>query len=83
MGGEVAEALATDSQVRVIVALQPPAAGSDMAVQQDEVERTQEQVEQALSEEEFKVTQTFETLPGLVGEVTQEGLQELLSKGLM
>lgn len=79
-GGEVAEALATDSQVRVIVALQPPAAGGDMAVQQDEVERAQEQVDQALTEEEFKVIQTFETLPGLVGEVTQEGLQELLSQ---
>jgi subtilisin family serine protease len=78
--GDVAEALATTSKVRVIVALHAPAGQVELARQQVEVERAQEQVSQALAEPEFKVTYTFETLPGLVGEVTQAGLEELLAR---
>jgi subtilisin family serine protease len=78
--GDVAEALATSPQVRVIVALHSPAGQGDLAVQQVEVERAQKRVTQTLSEQEFKITHTFETLPGMVGEVTQEGLEALLTR---
>jgi subtilisin family serine protease len=71
---DVEAALAGEPSARVIVALHPLEAG---AAQAGQIARSRERVLQALDAADFTVRQTFQTLPGLVGEVTPEGLAAL------
>lgn len=76
---ELTTALSGDETVRVVVALQPPEEGLRLAAQADQIAQSQEDILEELSPEEFTVIHQFETLPGLAGEVTAEGLETLLA----
>lgn len=68
----VETALATESKVRVVIALRPELAG-----QHDQLARSQETVMRAMSTEDFNLIHEYQSLPGLVGEVTSAGLAAL------
>jgi len=79
-------AAATDGPVRVVVALQgveevatsPPGDASDQAQQLAEVDEVQAEVGPALEATgDGEVVDRFESVPGLVAEVGQEGLAQL------
>ncbi len=76
---ELTTALSGDGTARVVVALQPPEDGLRLAAQADHIAQRQADILQELSPEEFTVIHKFETLPGLAGEVTAEGLETLLA----
>lgn len=69
---EVTAALAGTDKVRVLVALHEPEPGADLAVQV--------QALAAVPPEEFTLVQHFQTLPGLVGEVSAAGLESLANQ---
>lgn len=71
---DVESALAGEPTVKVIVALQPVQAG---VAQADQIARSQEDLMRALNTADFKVSQTYRTLPALAGEVTPAGLAAL------
>lgn len=71
---DVEAAFAAQPTARVIVVLRPVEAG---AAQAGQIARSQESVAQALSPADFSLIQTYQTLPGLVGEVTPAGLEAL------
>lgn len=71
---DVEAALAGEPTARVIVVLQPVEAG---VAQADQIARNQENVLGALDTPDFTVIQAYQTLPGLVGEVTPAGLAAL------
>lgn len=77
---EVEGALITNDTVRVIVELQAPAAGAVVSVQATEVRETQQRVLAEVPAEEFSLIESYEVIPGLVGEVTAQGLQTLLAQ---
>ena len=76
---DLAAVLAEAGTARVVVALQPPLVGLRTAAQADQIAQTQDDILQELSAEDFTVIHRYETLPGLVGEVTAEGLEILLA----
>ncbi len=71
---DVEAALAEQPTVRVIVVLHPVEAGPEMAAQ---VAESQQAILQNLPPEDFRVIHPYQTLPGLVGEVTPAGLEAL------
>ncbi len=71
---DVESALTVEPTARVIVVLHPVEAG---VAQADQIARSRESVVQAVSPNDFSVIQTYQTLPGLVGEVTPAGLEAL------
>jgi subtilisin family serine protease len=71
---------ATNESVRVIVALRAPETGVSVGLQIQSVAQTQREVLAALPPEEFQLIQQYEVLPGLVGEVTAQGLDTLLNQ---
>lgn len=70
----VESALTAESTAKVIVLLQPAEAG---VAQADQIARSQEEVRNTVSSADFNVTQTYQTLPALAGEVTPAGLEAL------
>lgn len=77
---DVTAALADEGRARVLVALHEPEPGADLAVQIQAVEEQQAATLAALPEAEFALVHRYETLPGLVGEVTAAGLESLLAQ---
>lgn len=77
---EVTAALAGTDKVRVLVALYEPEPGADLAVQVQAIAGEQAQALAAVSPEEFTLVQRFQTLPGLVGEVSAAGLEDLVNQ---
>lgn len=71
---DVEAALAAQPTARVVVVLHPVEAG---VAQADQIARSQESVVQAVPPNDLTVIQTYQTLPGLVGEVTAAGLEAL------
>ena len=74
---DVEAALATAETVRVIVALRGPELGTDVGIQMVEIEQTQTEILADLPDEDFSLLHPYQTIPGLVGEVTAEGLDSL------
>ena len=77
---EVTAALADTGKVRVLVALHEPEPGADLAVQVQAIAGEQAQALAAVPPEEFSLVQRFQTLPGLVGEVSAAGLESLVNQ---
>lgn len=77
---EVTAALAGTDKVRVLVALHEPEPGADLAVQVQAIAGEQDLALAAVPPEEFTLVQRFQTLPGLVGEVSAAGLEDLVSQ---
>jgi len=71
--------LAEGETARVVVKLRASDARASAGLRVEIVEQTQEAVLQALPPADFQVTQQYETIPGLVGEVTAQGLDALLA----
>jgi subtilisin family serine protease len=71
---DVEAALTEQPTARVIVVLHPLEAGPEMAAQ---VAQSQETTRQSIPPQDFAVIHQYETLPGLVGEVTPAGLERL------
>ena len=74
---ETERALEAGATARVIVALWPPAAAADAHIQKQELSRAQNSVLRALSAGEFRPIHRYQTIPGLVGVVTPQGLDSL------
>jgi subtilisin family serine protease len=72
--------LASEPLARVVVALHPPDPGADLAVQTQEIARSQAEVLREAVPDGFTPIHQFQTLPGIVGDVTAEGLQKLLEQ---
>ncbi|MFN8455432.1 MAG: S8 family serine peptidase [Anaerolineae bacterium] len=68
----VESALALEPTVRVVVALRP-----ELAAQSDLIAQEQARIAAAAGPEELTVIQSYQNLPGLVGEVTLTGLEKL------
>lgn len=68
----VESALAVEPTVRVVVALQP-----DMLAQTDLIAQSRASIAAAAAPGDLTVIQTYQNLPGLVGEVTLAGLETL------
>lgn len=66
-------------QVRVIVALWPPPEGADIRAQADMVAQAQDNVLASVSEADFALDYRYQVVPGMVGAVTERGMQALLS----
>ncbi len=77
--GDVRAALVEQETVRVIVALRAAPAVA-VGLQIAEVARAQEQVMEDVPAEDFTLIHAYDTLPGLVGEVTPAGLDALLAQ---
>jgi subtilisin family serine protease len=77
---EVQMALATAPAARVVVALHPPVTAADAATQAQEISRSQDELLEEVIPHGFEPLHRFEHLPGLVGEVTEAGLQALLAQ---
>jgi len=73
------DSLAEGEAARVVVKLRAPDAQASAGLRLEIVEQSQEAVLESLSPTDFQVTQQFETLPGLVGDVTAQGLDALLA----
>lgn len=71
---DVESALAAEPTVKVIVALHPVEAGM---VQAGQIAQSQTNLMNTVSPSDFQVTQTYQTLPALAGEVTLAGLEAL------
>lgn len=69
----------TSPQVRVIVALWPPPEGADIRAQADMVAQAQDSVLATVSAADFALDYRYQVVPGLVGEVTERGIQALLA----
>ncbi|MBI1877769.1 MAG: S8 family serine peptidase, partial [Chloroflexi bacterium] len=68
---DVETALVGEPSVRVIVVLQPG------EIDPAQIAQSQENVVRSVAAEEFKLIHQYQTLPGLVGEVTPAGLETL------
>lgn len=77
---EVTAALAGADKVRVLVALHEPEPGADLAVQVQAIADEQAEALAAVPPEEFTLVERYQTLPGLVGEVSAAGLESLASQ---
>ncbi len=73
---EVVEALSAGGSTRVIVLLTAPQAG-DIRAQAQSIAKSQREVLATVTDESFRVVHRYDRLPGLVGEVTREGLAAL------
>jgi subtilisin family serine protease len=71
---DIESALAGEPTVKVIVALHPVEAG---AAQAGQITQSQENLMDTVSPTDFQVTQTYQTLPAVAGEVTPAGLEAL------
>jgi subtilisin family serine protease len=79
-GAAVYDALARGTTVRVIVALRAPQAGvGEMTRRLAEVEATRENVLAGLRPSEFHVTQSWDTISAVAGDVTAAGLARLVT----
>jgi subtilisin family serine protease len=76
---EVQMALATEPEARVVVALHPPVTAADADTQAEEIARSQDELLEEIIPQGFEPLHRFQTLPGLVGEVDEAGLQALLA----
>jgi subtilisin family serine protease len=74
-GNTLEATLAAQTTARVIVALRVPSTSGEIAIQQ-----TQDNLLQQVSPDEFRLLHQYESLPGLVGEVTTTGLETLRSQ---
>lgn len=77
---DVAAALDEAESVRVIVVLRTAEPGPATGLSVEAVAQAQQSVVAALPLHDFRPIQRFETLPGLVGEVTAPGLEILLNR---
>ncbi len=73
---DVVEALSAGGSTRVIVLLTSPEAG-DIRAQAQSIAKSQQEVLATVTDESFRVVHRYDRLPGLVGEVTREGLAAL------
>ncbi|NBD35953.1 MAG: S8 family serine peptidase, partial [Chloroflexi bacterium] len=73
---EVVQALSAGGSTRVIVLLTSPEAG-DISAQSQSIAKSQQEVLATVSDESFRVVHRYDRLPGIVGEVTREGLAAL------
>ncbi|MFP4395449.1 MAG: S8 family serine peptidase [Anaerolineales bacterium] len=74
---DVVEALSAGGSTRVIVLLTAPQAGGDIRAQSQSIAQSQQEVLSTVTDESFRVIHRYDRLPGLVGEVTREGLTAL------
>lgn len=72
----IESAVSDGSTARVIVALQA-SRSRGFGVQSHDVERQQAEVMHTIDGQDFRVIHQFDMLPGLVGEVTEDGLKAL------
>jgi len=71
-------AVQADGKTRVVVALRLPYASSAVGARKVQVAQAQSRVLQALAApDDFQVTRRYQTVPGLVGMVTPQGLETL------
>ncbi len=77
--GEYHHTLAQSPQVstRVIIVLHPPDAGAEVNIQVEQVAQAQEKVLSEVSPAEVHLLHQYQTLPGMVAEVTETGLETL------
>ncbi len=74
----VEQAVQTNGTTRVVVALRLPYASSAVGARKVQVAQAQSRVIQALAAPgDFQVTRRYQTVPGLVGVVTPQGLESL------
>jgi len=73
-GGEV------EGKERVVVMLRQPETGPDLVTQTNGIAQVQAEVLADLAAQDFDLIHRFETLPGLVGEVSAEGATSLLQR---
>jgi subtilisin family serine protease len=79
-GRAVYEALARGGTVRVIVALREPRSGvADLARRLAEVEATQENVLAGLGPSDFRMSQRWDAISALAGDVSTSGLARLVA----
>lgn len=69
--------------MRVVVALQPPLEGADIAAQAEVVAQAQDMVLASVSSADFQPLHRYHVVPGLAGTVTPQGWQALLSNPLV
>jgi len=74
---DVEAVLGTNSRARVMVVLQAPPGGVEVRLQRQEIAQAQSEILGTVSTEDFRLIHRYETLPGLVGEVTEAGLNTL------
>ena len=76
--GPIEQAIKADGATRVVVALRLPYASSAVGARKVQVAQAQSRVLQALAApDDFQVTRRYQTVPGLVGVVTPQGLESL------
>nr|BAL57564.1 peptidase S8/S53 [uncultured Chloroflexota bacterium] len=80
VGSEIMAALADRETVRVIVTLHAPEPGTAVQTRIQQIDQEQTAVLSHLSDQEFKLIHRYQTIPGLVGEVTRTGLEVLLAQ---
>jgi len=74
----IEQAIKADGATRVVVALRLPYASSAVGARKVQVAQAQSRVLQALAApDDFQVTRRYQTVPGLVGVVTPQGLESL------
>ena len=74
----IEQALQSEGATRVVVALKLPYASAAVGARKVQVAQAQNRVLQALAApDEFQVTRRYQTVPGLVGVVTPQGLENL------
>jgi subtilisin family serine protease len=74
----VEQAIQADGTTQVVVALRLPYASSAVGARKAQVAQAQSRVLQALAApDDFQVTRRYQTVPGLVGVVTPQGLESL------
>ncbi|MBN2007143.1 MAG: S8 family serine peptidase [Anaerolineae bacterium] len=66
-----------DNVSRVVVALRVPATQRGIWAQSLQIAQIQNQVLESVAEEDFVLIQRYQTVPGLVGMVTEAGLEQL------
>lgn len=76
----VVTALASAATVRVVIALQSPRVGIYLDDQKQAIKQTQNTVLDSLPAEDFQLIYQYETVPGLVAEISPQGLDALLAQ---
>ncbi len=74
---QVMQALNEDGEVRVVVALNLPAAAQSLQARSQALSRAQVQVLSNVTAWEFQLVHRYSAVPGLVGVVTPRGLEQL------
>jgi subtilisin family serine protease len=77
LASEVVQALEAEGAARVIVALQPPTAQDSLYAQSQQVVQVQARVLHRVAEGDFQLIHRYQTLAGLAGIVTPQGLNRL------